>query len=94
VRIIVCKGIRFYISTAFFYFTEKPKCFGFEKNENGVFGPKLARMKNQMDPVALADSQSMLNLKLMKWRLVPELNLDHFTTKKYSRRNSFSKILY
>jgi hypothetical protein len=35
-----------------------------------------------MDPTALAESQSMLNLKLMKWRLVPELDLGIFTEKR------------
>lgn len=65
-----------------FIFVVQPKCLGFEKNGNGAFGPKLASMKAQMDPTALAESQSMLNLKLMKWRLVPDLDLEIFTEKK------------
>ncbi|KAL0870608.1 hypothetical protein ABMA27_005568 [Loxostege sticticalis] len=49
---------------------------GWERNDKGNFGPKLANMSASMDPVKLADTSSDLNIKLMKWRLVPELNVD------------------
>ncbi|GBP07625.1 Ubiquitin-like modifier-activating enzyme ATG7 [Eumeta japonica] len=49
---------------------------GWERNDRGNFGPKLANMSSSMDPVKLADASSDLNIKLMKWRLVPDLNLD------------------
>ena len=29
-----------------------------------------------MDPMKLAESATDLNLKLMRWRLIPELNLE------------------
>ncbi len=48
---------------------------GWEKNEKGQFGPRLANMRQQMDPRALAESSVGLNLRLMKWRLVPGLDL-------------------
>nr|XP_026493535.1 ubiquitin-like modifier-activating enzyme ATG7 [Vanessa tameamea] len=48
---------------------------GWERNERGNFGPKLANMSSSMDPVKLADTSSDLNIKLMKWRLVPDLDV-------------------
>ena len=48
---------------------------GWEKNDKNQFGPKFANMKSSMDPKSLAESSVDLNLKLMKWRLVPDLDL-------------------
>ena len=33
-------------------------------------------MRSSMDPVKLAEASVDLNLKLMKWRLVPDLDLE------------------
>lgn len=52
-----------------------PDVVGWEKNEKGDFGPRLANMRSSMDPRALASSSVDLNLKLMKWRMVPNLDL-------------------
>ncbi|CAH0718246.1 unnamed protein product, partial [Brenthis ino] len=49
---------------------------GWERNDRGNFGPKLANMSASMDPIKLADTSSDLNLKLMQWRLIPDLNID------------------
>lgn len=49
---------------------------GWEKNERGKYGPRMCNMKNALDPVRLAESAVYLNLKLMKWRLLPNINLD------------------
>ncbi|XP_045538761.1 ubiquitin-like modifier-activating enzyme ATG7 [Papilio machaon] len=49
---------------------------GWERNEKGALGPKLAVMSASMDPIKLAESSSDLNMRLMKWRLVPDLDLD------------------
>ena len=35
-----------------------------------------ANMRSSMDPVKLAEASVDLNLKLMKWRLVPDLDLE------------------
>ncbi|XP_045775662.1 ubiquitin-like modifier-activating enzyme ATG7 [Maniola jurtina] len=48
---------------------------GWERNDRGNFGPKLANMSASMDPIKLADTSSDLNIKLMQWRLVPDLNM-------------------
>uniref|UniRef100_A0A8D8RGY4 Ubiquitin-like modifier-activating enzyme ATG7 n=1 Tax=Cacopsylla melanoneura TaxID=428564 RepID=A0A8D8RGY4_9HEMI len=52
------------------------KFVGWEKNERGKFGPRHVSLKETMDPTRLASSSIDLNLKLMKWRLMPELDLD------------------
>ena len=54
---------------------DQPKCVGFEKNESGQFAPRFVNLKSSMDPQSIAKSSVDLNLKLMKWRLVPEMDL-------------------
>ena len=53
-----------------------PKCLGWEKNERGKLGARMVNLSNSMDPERLAESAVDLNLKLMKWRLLPDLNLE------------------
>jgi len=55
---------------------------GWELNERGKLGPKAADLRPHMDPTALANSAVDLNLKLMRWRLVPDLNLDQIARQK------------
>lgn len=55
---------------------------GWELNSKGKFAPKVAAMSDSMDPVKLAESSTNLNLKLMKWRLLPELNLESIAGQK------------
>ncbi|XP_048742795.2 ubiquitin-like modifier-activating enzyme ATG7 isoform X2 [Ostrea edulis] len=55
---------------------ECPKCVGWEKNEKQKLAPRFVNLSATMDPTRLAASAVDLNLKLMRWRLLPELNLD------------------
>ncbi|KAG0254840.1 Autophagy protein 7 [Mortierella polycephala] len=53
-----------------------PKAAGWEKNALGKLGPRLADLAPLMDPTRLADTAVDLNLKLMRWRLLPDLQLE------------------
>ncbi|KAH8355297.1 hypothetical protein KR093_010699 [Drosophila rubida] len=55
---------------------EQLQFVGWEVNCNGKMGPRMVSMRNSMDPAKLAENSINLNLKLMKWRLVPDLNLE------------------
>ena len=52
-----------------------PKAVGWERTEKGKLGPRHVNLSAQMDPKKLAEQAVDLNLKLMRWRLVPELDL-------------------
>ncbi|EGG00390.1 uncharacterized protein MELLADRAFT_118051 [Melampsora larici-populina 98AG31] len=56
--------------------TGRPSAIGWEKNSAGKLGPKMADLGPMMDPTRLADQAVDLNLKLMRWRILPDLNLD------------------
>lgn len=64
------------LDSASAYDTEKPAAVGWEKNAAGKLAPKLADLGALMDPRRLADQAVDLNLKLMKWRILPALNLE------------------
>ncbi|KAK9500714.1 hypothetical protein O3M35_001928 [Rhynocoris fuscipes] len=61
---------------------EGTKWIGWEKNTRDKFGAKRVNLKNSVDPVRLAESSVDLNLKLMKWRLVPDLDLSKINSQK------------
>ncbi|KZT63589.1 E1-like protein-activating [Daedalea quercina L-15889] len=56
--------------------TEKPAAVGWEKNVQGKLGPRVADLAPMMDPTRLADQAVDLNLKLMRWRILPALDLE------------------
>ncbi|KAF9942943.1 Autophagy protein 7 [Mortierella alpina] len=56
--------------------TTCPKAVGWEKNAQSKLGPRLADLAPLMDPARLADTAVDLNLKLMRWRLLPGLQLE------------------
>lgn len=49
---------------------------GWELNSKGKLAPKTVDLKAQLDPVSLANSAVNLNLKLMRWRMMPDIDLD------------------
>ena len=55
---------------------DMPKVVGWEKNANGKLSGRIADLTAYMDPKKLADQSVDLNLKLMKWRISPGLDLD------------------
>lgn len=60
--------------------TEMPKVTGWERSRNGKLQAQQANLGEYMDPTKLADSSVDLNLKLMKWRIAPNLDLDIIKT--------------
>ncbi|XP_071636720.1 uncharacterized protein Atg7 isoform X2 [Temnothorax longispinosus] len=56
--------------------TPEEHLVGWEANVNGKMGPNIVDLSNIMDPTKLSDRAINLNLKLMKWRLVPDLDLE------------------
>lgn len=57
-------------------FAEMPKVTGWERSRNGKLQAQQVNLGEYMDPTKLADSSVDLNLKLMKWRIAPNLDLD------------------
>ncbi|KAI3543637.1 ubiquitin-like modifier-activating enzyme atg-7 [Colletotrichum abscissum] len=55
---------------------EMPKVTGWERDGEGKLRARIANLGEYMDPTRLADQSVDLNLKLMKWRISPNLDLD------------------
>lgn len=53
-----------------------PAAIGWEKNERQRLGARQVNLSSSMNPIHLAETAVGLNLKLMKWRLAPEINLE------------------
>jgi len=49
---------------------------GWEANAAGKMGPRIMDLSAQLDPEKLAQSACDLNLKLMRWRALPELDTE------------------
>ncbi|XP_010279100.1 PREDICTED: ubiquitin-like modifier-activating enzyme atg7 [Nelumbo nucifera] len=56
-----------------------PNAVGWELNRNKKV-PRCIRLAESMDPMRLAISAADLNLKLMRWRALPSLNLNILST--------------
>eukprot|EP01132_Coremiostelium_polycephalum_P007851 gene7851-9665_t len=52
------------------------KSFGWEKDSKGKILPRNVSLASTMDPLKLASQSVDLNLKLMRWRVMPSLNLE------------------
>lgn len=59
-----------------------PSITGWEKNESQQIAPKKVDLSSLLDPKRLAEDAVNLNLRLMKWRLLPGLNLDRIAATK------------
>lgn len=53
-----------------------PQVTGWEKTSNGTLHPKFADLQSLLSPTSLAEQAVDLNLKLMKWRIIPQIELD------------------
>ncbi|CDS00334.1 probable APG7-component of the autophagic system [Sporisorium scitamineum] len=53
-----------------------PSGVGWERNAQGKLAPKVVDLGPLMDPRKLADQAVDLNLKLMRWRIMPEIKLE------------------
>lgn len=53
-----------------------PKVTGWERSDTGKLTARFTNLAQYMNPEQLADQSVDLNLKLMKWRISPNLNLD------------------
>ncbi|OQS04328.1 autophagy-related protein 7, partial [Thraustotheca clavata] len=62
--------------------TELTKCLGWEPNVQGKQGPRCIQLSNIMDPLQLAKTSVDLNLKLMRWRQLPSLDLEKISSTK------------
>eukprot|EP01137_Pigoraptor_chileana_P005276 Opistho-2@48148 len=54
----------------------RPKIVGWEKNVRDKLGPRMVDLSATMDPARLAETAVTLNLQLMRWRLLPSLDLE------------------
>lgn len=61
---------------------EIPLITGWEKNESQQVAPKCVNLSSLLDPKKLAEDAVNLNLRLMKWRLLPTLDLDKIANTK------------
>eukprot|EP00252_Welwitschia_mirabilis_P026079 TRINITY_DN8374_c0_g1_i1.p1 TRINITY_DN8374_c0_g1~~TRINITY_DN8374_c0_g1_i1.p1 ORF type:complete len:590 (-),score=92.26 TRINITY_DN8374_c0_g1_i1:893-2662(-) len=59
-----------------------PPAVGWERNEHGKMTPRYVKLSTHMDPVKLAVSAADLNLKLMRWRSAPSLDLQRLASTK------------
>ncbi|KAG7096468.1 hypothetical protein E1B28_003901 [Marasmius oreades] len=55
---------------------KRPDAVGWEKNVQGKLSPRVADLAPMMDPTRLANQAVDLNLKLMRWRIIPSLDLE------------------
>ena len=53
-----------------------PPSAGWEKNERQRLGSRQVNLSTSMNPIHLAETAVGLNLRLMKWRLAPEIDLE------------------
>src|SRR5258706_4407024 len=55
---------------------KRPTAVGWERTAQNKLAPRMADLGTSMDPLQLADQALSLNLKLMRWRILPALDLE------------------
>uniref|UniRef100_A0A060T8J7 Ubiquitin-like modifier-activating enzyme ATG7 n=1 Tax=Blastobotrys adeninivorans TaxID=409370 RepID=A0A060T8J7_BLAAD len=55
---------------------DQPSFVGWERNSNEKLAPKVSDLGSLINPNQLADQAVDLNLRLMKWRIAPSIDLD------------------
>ena len=55
---------------------KRPTAVGWERTAQNKLVPRMADLGTTMDPLQLADQALSLNLKLMRWRVLPALDLE------------------
>ncbi|KAL8779871.1 MAG: hypothetical protein Q9213_006741 [Squamulea squamosa] len=63
-------------STTTSWFEDLPRVSGWERSATGKISSRVANLGGYMNPQRLADQAVDLNLKLIKWRIAPRLDLD------------------
>ena len=63
-------------SSIFQCLENRPESTGWEKNERQRLAARQVNLSTSMNPIHLAETAVGLNLKLMKWRLAPEIDLE------------------
>jgi molybdopterin/thiamine biosynthesis adenylyltransferase len=53
----------------------EPAVIGWESDQSGRMCPRRADLRGAFDPAATADQAARLNLELMRWRMLPSLDL-------------------
>jgi ubiquitin-like modifier-activating enzyme ATG7 len=71
-----CNSLLFQVKTCFSSFVTTTSVTGWEPNVRGKMGPRLMELGGILDPIRLAETSVDLNLKLMRWRQLPSLNLE------------------
>ena len=61
---------------------DKYQVVGWEHNARGGLGPRSVNLSSTLDPKQRAASAMELNLKLMRWRALPELEVDRLSSSK------------
>jgi len=61
---------------------QKYKVVGWELNARSKPGPRSVNLRPLLDPTHLAVQAADLNLKLMKWRMIPSLNVEMLQSSK------------
>ncbi|CAD6566603.1 MAG: Autophagy protein 7 [Tremellales sp. Tagirdzhanova-0007] len=61
---------------------DRPRATGWERSKAGKLESRVADLGPMMDPTRLADQAVDLNLKLMRWRILPSLQLEKIAATK------------